>query len=120
MTPWDTQLNAIESTHFATRLTSIVSDAESVAQFAAHEPEVKAIQAMMKDDPTRAQALAERARGLLARDFDEGYINPWDVAMTLYLTLLSRNDPPLARSVAHWVARRDDFWWARRLATRMQ
>ena len=63
-----------------------------------------------------AQVIWARISDLVNAPFDDRYENPNDAAVFLYLLLLERSAPALARSAAEWVDDSRHWWWARKYA----
>ncbi len=107
-------LREVESHAFAARV-NVASDLRTFFEAARREPAVEALTRDLGTTAARA-AVAARAVELARQKVDPRYENPWDVALAMYLWLMSMSDLQLAGLMAEAVAWAPQCWWARKVA----
>jgi hypothetical protein len=110
--------SAIESHRFSA-LVNVASNLKTFLRALDAQPEVRSLAGAMASPEVRSAVLA-RVAELAAKDFDQGYENPWDSALAAYLWLLSTADPEMAAAAAARIRACSRCWWANKVAEKAQ
>jgi len=108
----------IESVSFGVALT-VASDLPTLLWGAKHQGPVQALDRELATPAVREQ-LVERISFLAQQPVDPTYANPGDVALAIYLWLLGRHDPSLARQASEVVLGAPGCYYALRAAAEAQ
>lgn len=112
---FDELFEIIESPAFAAHLT-VASDLKTFLRAARRQEAIESL----TEDMTKSggMRLVERISEVRARSFDETLQNPCDVAVAIYLWLLSSIDKESSRNAATMFARAGGkWWWAKQMAS---
>lgn len=107
-------MREIESHAFIARL-GIASDFNSLLRAMKLEPSVQTISDELESRDKQDQVLS-KILSLVRQRTDIRYENPWDIALTVYLWLLSSKGLSAARVAAQVIAEAQQCWWAKELA----
>jgi len=110
----DDAMSEIESHEFAGRVNA-ASDMGTFLRIAEGEEAVSSIVQELDSESTQARVF-RRILELSKTTVDIRYENPGDVALTIYLWLMSRQNHQLAILVAPIVSEAPQCWWAARMA----
>jgi hypothetical protein len=81
--------------------------------------ETQRLSAAMRDADGSVKVLL-RIYEITERPIDERYENPWDVALAIYIWLLSQRHPSFAWLAAKRIAGCRNCWWARRVGEKIR
>lgn len=98
---------------------NLASGSKGFYQTLRRHPLVKALREQLCSHDV-ATALVRRVHQLSKVETDEGYENPYDAAMTAYLTALEDTNRDLAAAAARSVAKLENCWWAAETSARLR
>jgi hypothetical protein len=107
-------LAEVESLRFASSV-SVASDFRTFREGVRSSPAVLSLVKELRSPPAQ-NCLLTHLLAVARRPTDPAYANPWDTALTVYLWLLNRVAPSLARIGAAQVLQVPRCWWARKLS----
>lgn len=107
-------IKEIESDEFAARL-NVAASIETFLRIAEEQESVRGLLSEL-DSVRERTRLFNRLLELSRSPADLRYENQWDVALAVYLWLLSLRDPGLRALAAAIVARTPQCWWAARIS----
>ena len=114
----DELMQAIETHQFAAEL-NVVSGTSAFYRALRNHHFFGELTSTLKDRSSR-EALTARLLKLCNEQIDPQYENPFDTAMTIYLTALDDSDNPAALAhIADSVSKAPNCWWAAETAERI-